>query len=62
MIASHRNADAKLIAFMDEELKKTNPDYKREIDLYENAKLTNQWCKKPNQQGALSNEFVKVAL
>ena len=32
------------------------------IDLYENAKLTNQWCKKPNQQGALSNEFVKVAL
>ena len=32
------------------------------IDLYENAKLTNRWCKKPNQQGALSNEFVKVAL
>lgn len=36
LIASHRNADAKLIAFMDEELKKTNPEYKREIDLYEN--------------------------
>lgn len=32
------------------------------IDLYKNAKLTNRWCKKPNQQGALSNEFVKVAL
>lgn len=32
------------------------------IDLYENAKLTNQWCKKPNQQGALSNEFIKIAL
>lgn len=36
LIASHRNADAKLIAFMDEELKKTNSEYKREIDLYEN--------------------------
>ncbi|WP_333803360.1 hypothetical protein [Sulfurospirillum sp.] len=36
LIASHPNADAKLIAFMDEELKKANPDYKREIDMYEN--------------------------
>jgi len=36
LIASHHNADAKLIAFMDEELKKANPDYKREIDMYEN--------------------------
>ena len=36
LVASHRNADAKLIAFMDEELKKTNPEYKREIDMYEN--------------------------
>jgi type II secretory pathway pseudopilin PulG len=36
LIASHRNADAKLIAFMDEELKKANPDYKTEIDIYEN--------------------------
>jgi len=36
LVASHHNADAKLIAFMDEELKKANPDYKREIDLYEN--------------------------
>jgi len=36
LVASHRNADAKLIAFMDEELKKANPEYKREIDLYEN--------------------------
>lgn len=36
LIASHRHADAKLIAFMDEELKKANPEYKREIDIYEN--------------------------
>jgi type II secretory pathway pseudopilin PulG len=35
LIASHRNADAKLIAFMDEELKKANPEYKTEIDIYE---------------------------
>ncbi len=36
LIASHRNSDAKLIAFMDEELKKANVEYKREIDIYEN--------------------------
>ena len=36
LVASHRNADAKLIAFMDEELKKANPEYKQEIDIYEN--------------------------
>jgi len=36
LVASHKNADAKLIAFMDEELKKTNPEYKTEIDIYEN--------------------------
>ena len=36
LVASHRNADAKLIAFMDEELKKANPEYKHEIDIYEN--------------------------
>ena len=30
------------------------------IDLYENDKLANKWCKKPNQTGALSNEFIKV--
>ncbi|MDD3343231.1 MAG: hypothetical protein PHR87_06640 [Sulfurospirillaceae bacterium] len=35
LIASHKNADAKLIAFMDAALKKTNPEYKSEIDLYE---------------------------
>ncbi len=34
LIASHHNADAKLIALMDEELKKANPDYKTEIDIY----------------------------
>lgn len=36
LIASHHNADAKLIAFMDAELKKSNPEYKTEIDIYEN--------------------------
>jgi len=36
LIASHRNADAKLIAYMDKELKKTNPEYSTEIDIYEN--------------------------
>ncbi len=36
LVASHRNADAKLIAYMDTELKKANPDYKQEIDIYEN--------------------------
>lgn len=36
LVASHKNADAKLIAFMDEELKKTNSEYKTEIDIYEN--------------------------
>jgi len=36
LIASHHNSDAKLIAFMDEELKKANPEYKTEIDIYEN--------------------------
>lgn len=36
LVASHHNADAKLIAFMDEELKKANPEYKHEIDVYEN--------------------------
>lgn len=34
--AYHKNADAKLIAFMDEELKIPNPEYKTEIDIYEN--------------------------
>ncbi len=35
LIASHHNADAKLIVFMDETLKKANPEYKTEIDIYE---------------------------
>ncbi|EKU12523.1 hypothetical protein CSUNSWCD_463 [Campylobacter showae CSUNSWCD] len=34
-IASHKNADAKLIAFMTNDLKKKNPEYAREIDVYE---------------------------
>ncbi len=36
LIASHKNADAKLIAYMDKELKKVNPEYSTEIDIYEN--------------------------
>ena len=36
LVASHRNADAKLIAFMDDVLKNANPLYKKEIDIYEN--------------------------
>lgn len=32
------------------------------VDLYEIDKLANRWCKKPNPQGALSNEFIKVPL
>lgn len=36
LVASHRNADAKIIAFMNSELKKSNPEYKKEIDIYEN--------------------------
>ncbi|AFL67845.1 hypothetical protein [Sulfurospirillum barnesii] len=35
LIASHKNTDAKMIAFMNEELKKMNPSYKHEIDIYE---------------------------
>ncbi len=36
LIASHKNTDAKMIAFMNETLKKVNPEYKQEIDIYEN--------------------------
>ncbi len=36
LLCSHKNADAKLIAFANEELKKTNPQYIKEIDIYEN--------------------------
>ena len=35
VLASHKNADAKLIAFMSNELKKKNPEYVTEIDYYE---------------------------
>ncbi|QCD52208.1 fatty-acid--CoA ligase [Campylobacter sp. RM16192] len=35
IMASHKNADAKLIAFMNNELKKKNPEYAREIEVYE---------------------------
>lgn len=36
LIASHKNADAKLIAYMDEKLKEANMQYGTEIDIYEN--------------------------
>ena len=35
ILAYHKNADAKLIAFMSNELKKKNPEYVAEIDYYE---------------------------
>ena len=35
ILASHKKADAKLIAFMSNELKKKNPEYVAEIDYYE---------------------------
>ena len=49
LVASHRNADAKLIAFMDDVLKNANPLYKKEIDIYENEGI--------NQRG---NRTLKV--
>jgi len=39
LIASHKKADAKLIAFMNYELKKANKAYSTEIDIYENEGL-----------------------
>jgi len=39
LIASHKKADAKLIAFMNTTLKKVNKDYSTEIDIYENEGL-----------------------
>ncbi len=36
LVSSHRNADAKLIAYMDAVLKAANPEYTKEIDIYEN--------------------------
>jgi len=39
LVASHKNADASLIAYMDRELKKVNPQYNTEIDIYENEGL-----------------------
>ena len=35
LVASHRKADAKLVAFMNTELKKANKEYSQEIDIYE---------------------------
>jgi len=39
LIASHKKADAKLIAFMNTTLKKANKEYSTEIDIYENEGL-----------------------
>jgi competence protein ComGC len=39
LVASHKHADAKLIAFMNTTLKKANSDYSTEIDIYENEGL-----------------------
>jgi hypothetical protein len=39
LVASHKQADAKLVAFMNTELKKKNPEYTKEIDIYENEGL-----------------------
>lgn len=39
LLASHKNADAKLIAFNNTELKKVNKEYSTEIDIYENEGL-----------------------
>ena len=39
LVASHRHADAKLVAFMNTELKKKNPEYTKEIDIYESEGL-----------------------
>lgn len=46
LVTKHKNVDAKLIAFMDKELKQKNPTYKREIDIYENQGID----KRQNQQ------------
>ena len=35
LLASHKRADAKLIAFMSNEIKKKNPEYADEIEFYE---------------------------
>lgn len=35
LLARHKNTDAKLIAFVNKELKKRNPTYSNEIDIYE---------------------------
>ena len=35
LVASHPRADAKLVAFMNTELKKKNKEYSQEIDIYE---------------------------
>jgi len=39
LIASHRHCDAKMIAYMDKSIKASNPEYTREIDIYENEGL-----------------------
>ncbi|MGP1485447.1 MAG: fatty-acid--CoA ligase [Campylobacter sp.] len=40
LLASHPRADAKLIAFMNSELIKRNPEYAQEIDMYEKTGMS----------------------
>ncbi len=42
LFSSHKNADAKLIAYMNKELKAKNPSYEKEIELYENEGIENR--------------------
>lgn len=46
LVTSHKNSDAKLIAFMNTELKKKNPDYAREIELYEESGIRDRRFRK----------------
>lgn len=46
LVTSHKNSDAKLIAFMNTEFKKKNPDYAREIELYEESGIRDRRFRK----------------
>ena len=45
LTAAHPNADAQIIAFMDKELKRVNPSYKMEIDVYEDRGVNSRMRK-----------------
>lgn len=46
LIASHKNADAKTVAYLNEEAKKKNPTYASEIEEYENVGLQSRKARK----------------